>query len=115
MDTLISANGEIYDMIGFDEDVGLYKVAIVDIDEEGLLTSTLIPYYLSKEDLENKEIKLTEKQWMGMVCQMIGYYYALSEEEIDDAANDIVGRCFAITGTPLIENLFAYIKEYMQI
>lgn len=114
MDTLISVNGGLYDLFGFDEELGLYKVAIVDIDEDGRLTNTYITWYFSEEELANKEIKLTEKQWLGLLEQMISYEFGLSEEDVAETVNDIVYRCFAITGIPLIENLHSYIKNYMQ-
>ena len=54
----------------------------------------------------------TNKQWCGIVDSLIRYKYDLTNEEIDDAVDDIVGRCFAY-GIPKMHELEGYIAEYM--
>lgn len=39
--------------------------------------------------------------------------YNLSENDIEIATQDIVERCFIITGIPKDEELFDYIAEYL--
>ena len=116
---LIAVNGNIYEYGGiedadFTKDLKLHKVYVIDIDGEGNLTHTLISDYLTTEELNNNEISLTQDQWYKIVEQLIRYEYAdLTEEEIAEATDEIVGRCFSVTGIPNFDTLEDYIAEYM--
>ena len=109
---LIAVNGAIYDYIGYDEEIKLHKVAVVEIDEEGILTNTHSTWYFSAEELKNNEVDFTKQQWYGIVEHFIRQDYDLNEEEIADATEEIVGRCFAY-GIPKFHELTDYIAEYM--
>lgn len=115
---LIAVNGNIYEYGGiedayFTEDLKLHKVYVIDIDDEGYLTNTHIPQYFTTEELSNTEIHLTEEQWYRVVEQLIRYEYDdLTEEEINEATEDIVGRCFVIN-MPEFNELEDYIACYM--
>ena len=116
---LIAVNGNIYEYGGiedadFTKDLKLHKVYIIDIDEEGHLTNTFRSDYLITEELNKNEIHFTKDQWYGIVEQLIQYEYAdLTEKQITEATEDIVDRCFVITGIPKIHELEDYITEYM--
>lgn len=110
---LIAVNGVLYDYVGFDEETRSYKVAIVEIDEEGLLTNTHNTWYLTAAELSNRGIDLTQKQWLGLTEHFLRQEYDLTEEEITEAAEDIVCRCFTVTRIPLVEELPNYIAIYM--
>ena len=114
---LIAVNGNLYEYGGienaeYSKGLTLHKVYVVDIDEEGILTSTGITWYFTDEELSNRGIDLTEEQWIGLVKHFLRQDYDLTEEEIEDAANDIVCRCFAVTRIPLVEELPNYIAIY---
>lgn len=47
------------------------------------------------------------------VKKIIADNYDLSEENMETATQDIVERCFAITGTPKEEELTDYVKDYL--
>ena len=108
---LIAVDGNLYDYVGYEE--GIHKVAVVDIDEEGILTNTHNTWYFTDEELSNRGIDLTQKQWIGLTEHFIRQDYDLTEEQIKDAAEDIVCRCFATTRIPLVEELPNYIATYM--
>lgn len=108
---LIAVNGVLYEYAGIEDK--LHKVYVVDIDDEGILTVTYNSWYLTDEELSNRGIKLTQKQWIGLTEHFIRQDYSLTEEEIKDAAEDIVCRCFAATRIPLVEELPNYIAIYM--
>ena len=92
----------------------MHKVSIVDIDEEGLLTATGITHYISEEDMKNnRDITLTMKQWVGLITQFLTSLHGLTDEKAKEAAEDIVCRCFIITGAPKIEELNKYLKNYL--
>lgn len=115
---LIAVNGNIYEYGGiedadFTKDLKLHKVYIIDIDEDGNLTHTQSSDYLTTEELNNNEVSFTQKQWCGIVEQLIRYEYTdLSEEEITDATEDIVYRCFGFV-MPSFSKLSEYIADYM--
>ena len=114
---LIAVNGNLYEYGGIEEadytkNLKLHKVYDVDIDEEGILTSIGSTWYFTDEELSNRGIDLTEEQWIGLVKHFLHQDYDLTEEEIEDAANDIVCRCFTITRIPLVEELPNYIALY---
>ena len=110
---LIAVNGNLYDYIGYDEEIKQHKVAVVDIDEEGILTNTHSTWYFTDEELSNRGINLTDKQWVGLIEHFIRQEYDLTEEEIKDASEDIVYRCFTVTRIPFVEELPNYIAIYM--
>lgn len=110
---LIAVDNNLYDYIGYDEEIKMHKVAVVDIDEEGYLTNTHIPWYFTDKEISNTNIELTEAQWLGVVEHLIRQDYDFNEEEISEAAEDIVCRCFVVTGIPKFEELIKYIYDYM--
>lgn len=110
---LIAVNGNLYDYIGIDEEIKMHKVAVVEIDEEGILTNTHNTWYFTDEELSNRGINLTQKQWIGLIEHFIRQEYDLTDEEINDAVEDIVCRCFSVTRIPLVEELPNYIAIYM--
>jgi hypothetical protein len=113
--TLIAVNGAIYEYGRFDEQAKVHLVYEVDIDCEGMLTATHIMNYLYPEQLAEgfNQINLTKDQWYGIVAHFIreGDFH-LNEEEIEDATEDIVGRCF-VYGIPKFHELPEYIADYM--
>ena len=115
---LIAVKGNLYEYGGIEE--GYYskgfthhKVYEVDIDEDGILTATGRTWYFTDEELSNRGIDLTEKQWLGLTEHFLRQDYDLTEEEISETAEDIVCRCFAVTRIPLVEELLNYIAIYM--
>lgn len=115
--TIIAVNGNLYEY-GCKEKADyfneiLHKVYDIEIDEDGILTATYRSWYLTDAELSNRRIDLTEKQWIGLTEHFIREEYDLTEEEIHEAAEDIVCRCFAVTRRPLVEELPNYIAFYM--
>ena len=111
---IISVNGRIYEYLRYDEVAKVHLVSEIDIERDGILTSTHILSYFYPEQLteENDTIDLTGKQWLGVIEYFIRQDYDLTAEEITDAADDIVLRCFA-HGIPKIHELADYIADYM--
>lgn len=115
---LIAVHGDLYEYEGTVESYGsegiMHKVYDVEVDEDGMLTATGRTWYLTEEELLNREIHFTKQQWYGIVAHFIreGNFH-LNEEEMEDATEDIVGRCFAY-GIPKFEELPEYIADYMQ-
>ena len=115
---LIAVNGNLYEYGGIEEaeytkDLKWHKVYVIDIDEEGILTSTGITWHITTEELKNNEIHFTKPQWYGIVECFIRQDYDLTEEEINDAVEDIVGREFAYGRPKTIEELQKHIAIYM--
>ena len=117
---LIAVNGNLYEYGGYDKEFKVHLVYEVEIDEDGNLTATYVERAFTDSELSNRGIKLTDKQWLGIVKYMLRNDYAwsnvlynLTEEEIIDAADDIVCRCFVTTRIPLVEELPNYIAVYM--
>ena len=110
---LIAVNGRICEYDRYDKYLDIHLASEVEIDEEGMLTATCVPCCFSTEELENDEVHFTQAQWYGIVAHFIreGDFH-LNEEEMEDAAEDIVGRCFAY-GIPKIHELADYIAEYL--
>ena len=110
---LITVNGKIYEYDRYDKHLDIHFVSEVEIDEEGYLTATYVPCCFSTEGLKNDETHFTQHQWCGIVAHFIreGNFH-LNEEEIENATEDIVGRCFAY-GIPKMHELADYIAEYM--
>ena len=118
---LIAVNGAIYEYHEFDEQAKVHLVYEVDIDCEGILTATYIMnYFYPKQFTEGfGKINLTKPQWYGVVSHLLRndymwskVLYNLTEEEITEATEDIVERCFAY-GIPQFEELEDYIANYM--
>ena len=115
---LIAINGNIYEYGGiedadFTKDLKLHKVYVIDIDDEGNLTHTQRSDYFTTEELSNKEVHFTQDQWYKIVEQLIRYEYAdLTDEQITDATEDIVSRCF-VMNMPEFDELEEYIECYM--
>lgn len=107
---LIAVNGALYEYAGI-KDGDLHKVYDVEIDAEGILTKTCA-IYLTDEELSNRGIHLTKKQWIGLTEYFLREEYILPEEKIKEIAIDIV-RCFPKTRAPLVEELPMYIALYM--
>lgn len=111
---LIAVDNHLYDYICYDEEMKGHRVSEVDIDEDGNLTNTHILWYFTDEELsKGNKPNLTEKQWCGIVETLLRNDYDLTEEEIQDAAEDIVCREFAILGVPTVEELNRRIETYM--
>ena len=110
---LIAINGKIYEYDRYDKHLDIHLASEVEIDDEGMLTATYVPCCFSTEELKNAEVNFTKDQWYGIVAHFIreGNFH-LNEEEMEDATEDIVGRCFAY-GIPKFEELADYIAEYM--
>lgn len=118
--TLIAVNGNLYEYGGYDKEFKVHLVYEVEIDDEGNLTATYVERAFTDAEFSNRGIKLTEKQWIGIVEYMLRndylwskVLYNLTEEEIQDAAEDIVYREFAILGVPTVEELPKIIETYM--
>jgi hypothetical protein len=109
---LVAINGAIYEYGNHDEQFKVHVVNEVEIDDDGNLTATYVERAFTDAELSNQEISLTQKQWFGLVELLIRQYYDLTDEEITDATEDIVGRCFAY-GIPKIHELVDYIADYM--
>ena len=107
---LITVNGGLYEYIRFDTKSNIHITSEVEIDEDGNLCGTYHFYGFTDEELANRGINLTEKQWIGLTEHFLRQDYDLTDEEISDAAEDIVCRCLR---TPLVEELPNYIAEYM--
>ena len=110
---LIAVNEGIYEYSHYDVKTNLHTTTEVEIDEDGHLCSTFHFYAFTPEELENNKINLTEKQWYGVVECIIRNNHDLTEEEIAEATDEIVGRCFSVTGIPRFDTLEDYIAEYM--
>ena len=115
--TIIAVNGNLYEYgkvedANYTKDLKFHKVYEIDIDDEGHLTQTYITNYFTTEELANNEVKFTKEQWYGIVADFLRNNYDLEEEEITNATEDIVGRCFAY-GVPKLHELPEYIADYM--
>lgn len=107
---IIAVNGAIYEYM---QKLGnLHTVSEIEIDEEGILTATYRYHLVTDEDLTHDEVHFTKDQWYGIVEHFIRQAYDLTEEEISEATEDIVGRCFAY-GISKIHELPEYIADYM--
>ena len=112
---LIAVNGNIYEYVKYDEVAKVHLVSEVMVDCEGILTATHIMCYFYPEEFAEGigRIHLTKDQWYGIVAHFIreGNFH-LNEEEMEDATEDIVGRCLPY-GIPKFHELESYIAEYM--
>ncbi len=111
---LIAVNGDLYEYIGYNESTKVCRVGIIDIDEEGILTNTHNSWYFTDEELTvGNKPNFTNKQWCGIVETLLRNDYDLTDDEIKDAAEDMVYREFAILGVPTVEELNRRIETYM--
>ena len=55
---------------------------------------------------------MTKHEWYEVVAKHIAENYNLSDEDVEMATEDIVGRCFCY-GVPTLAELPEYIAEYM--
>lgn len=110
---IISVDGTLYEYMHFYEGIDNHIVAEIEVDEEGYLTHTHISHAFTTEHLKNDEVHFTKDQWYGIVAHFIREgNFDLNEEEMEDATEDIVLRCFS-HGIPKIHELADYIADYM--
>lgn len=109
---LIAVNGKIYEYDRYDANLKIHIAVEIEVDERGHLTCTYIPFAFTSKELESDNTVFTTSQYLGIVDCLIRSKYDLTNEEIDDATEDIVGRCFAY-GIPKMHELEDYIAEYM--
>lgn len=111
---LIAVNGRICEYDRYDKYLDVHFATEIEIDDEGHLTMTYAPYCFSTEEITEgyNKINLTETQWYGVVECLIRQTYDITNEEIDEATEDIVGRCFVIN-MPEFDELEGYIETYM--
>ena len=110
--TLIAIKGAIWEYDQYDEVAKMHIAHEVEIDDEGNLTATYAPYAFTDEELKDNAVNFTQSQWYGIVAHFIRQAHDLTEEDIETATEDIVGRCFAY-GIPKFEVLPEYIAEYL--
>lgn len=111
---LIAVNGNLYEYGGIEKaEYSLHKVYVVDVDEEGILTSTGITCCFTAEELKDNEVEFTKSQWYGIVEHFIRQDYDLEEEEIYNAVYDIVDREFVYGRPTTIEALKTHIAVHM--
>ena len=107
---IIAVDGQLYE---YDREFNGFHIAYeVMIDEDGKLTATNQPHGLSDRILKDDPVNFTNRQWYGIVEHFIRQDYYITEEEITEVTEDIVGRCFAY-GIPKIHELADYIADYM--
>lgn len=113
---LVAVEGKIYEYDRYDKYLDVHFATEIEIDDEGRLTHTHIPCCFSNEKFtfsDDGTDYFTKQQWYGIVEHFIRQDYDdLSSEEITDATEDIVGRCFAYD-IPKIHELADYIADYM--
>ena len=112
---LIAVDGKLYEYVRWVEKFKTHEVAIVEVDEDGMLTATYIHDYIKPDKMAEGigKANFTKEQWYGIVGHFIreGNFH-LNEEEIEDATEDIVERCF-VYEIPKFHELPNYIAEYM--
>ena len=109
----VAVNGRIYEYVGFDEHLRMHKLSEIELDEDGHLTATYAVCYMDDDEFTfSEDGTFTKNQWYGIVEHFIRQSYDLTDEEITDATEDIVGRCF-VYGIPKIHELADYIADYM--
>ena len=111
---LIVVNGQICEYNMYDKNLDVHYATEIEIDEYGHLTVTYAPLCFNPKEFTEgyNKADFTEEQWYGIVDCLIRQNYDLSNEEIDDATDDIVGRCFVLNMPPFDE-LEDYIACYM--
>ena len=108
MKGLIAVNEQIYNYIKRDE--GINIVEIVNIDDDGILTYTGNKISLKDSELYPRGIKLTHKQWRGLVEQTLAEYH-LQREEFKKAVDDIMDKLFI--REPVLEELDMLVFFYV--
>lgn len=115
---LIAVNGNLFEYGGIENasySKGKYhKVYEIDVDEDGILTSIGRTWYFTTEELKNNEIEFAKSQWYGIVEHFIRQNYShLTEEDINTATEDIVGREFAYGRPKTIKDLEKHIATHL--
>jgi hypothetical protein len=67
--------------------------------------------YLEVTSVKGVE-KMSKDEWYEVVSAYLAEHYALTDDALEDATEDIVGRCFCY-GVPTLSELPEYIAEYM--
>ena len=110
---IIAVDGKLYEYRYCYGALDNHIVAEIEVDEDGYLTATYTSHAFTTSQLANNEVNFTKDQWYGIVAHFIrNGNFDLNEEEIEDATEDIVERCF-VYGIPKIHELPNYIAEYM--
>lgn len=109
---LIAVSGKLYEYFRYDEEFKTHIVTEIEIDAEGNLAPTYEPTALTDSQISNRGIHLTSKQWIGLTKHFLREEFNFPEEEIDEIAKNIVDS-FAVTRTPLVEELPNYIAIYI--
>ena len=92
----------------------MHKVEVIDIDEDGILTSTGIPEFFSEKEIkEGKEMILTRKQWVGLTEFFIRNSLSPKKEEWEEKVEEIVNE-FLLFPIPLVENLKEFVEDYFK-
>lgn len=110
---LIAINGNLYEYGHYDGDAKCHIAYTVEIDDNGNLTATYDAYAFTDEELLDNKIELSPFQWEGLVRHFLVNDYELTEDELGEVVEDIICRCFAVTGKPTVDKLSEYIDEYM--
>lgn len=116
---IIAINGNLFEYAGIEDaeytkGMKFHKVYEIDVDEEGRLTSIGSTWYYNEDELSNNTIEFTKDQWYGIVEFFIRQNHEhLTEEEINDAVEDIVGREFVYGRPKTIEELQKHIATYL--
>lgn len=116
---IISINGNLFEYGGIEDSeyvkgMKFHKVYEIDVDEEGKFTAIGSTWYFNEEELANNKIEFTKDQWYGIVEHFIRQDYEhLTEEEINDAVEDIVGREFVYGRPKTIEELQEHIAGHI--
>ena len=111
---LIAVNGGIYEYDRYDKYLNIHFATGVEIDEKGILTATHIPCAFSNVEFAKgyNKTNFTQDQWYGIVEHFIRQTYCIDDEDITEATEDIVGRCF-VMNMPQFDELEDYIACYM--
>lgn len=111
---LLVVRGNLYSYWNWDEHLQMHKVEVVDIDEDGILTSTGIPEFFSEKEIEEgKEMELTHQQWVGLTKFFIRNSHFLKEDDCEREAEKVV-EDFLLSPISLVEELPKFIKTYLK-
>ena len=111
---LIVIRGNLYSYWSWDDHLQMHKVEVVDIDEDGILTSTGIPEFFSEKEMEEgKEMELTYQQWVGLAKFFIRNSYFLEESECERGAEKVMEK-FLLSPVPLVEELPKFVRTYFE-
>lgn len=111
--SIMAIKGNLYEYDQYDERAKMHIAHEVLIDDEGRLTATYDAYAFSNEEIKDNSTNFTKQQWYGIVEHFIRQDNDdLTDDDVANATEDIVGRCFAY-GIPSIEELPQYVAEYL--